>query len=67
MYFVSSEMKCSTDVNSCKYSNSVFNMLKKFSAQALSIQLSLLEILCYLQAFSDNAYADAANLGLNAG
>ena len=48
MYSVSSEMKCSTDVNSCKYSNSVFNKPKKFSAQALSRQLPLRDILCLI-------------------
>ena len=46
MYSWSSDMKCSTEVNSCKYSNSVFSKLKKFSAQALSRQFPFRDILC---------------------
>ena len=45
MYSWSSDIKCSTEVNSCKYSNSVFSKLKKFSAQALSRQFPFRDIL----------------------
>jgi len=41
---LSSVMKCSTESNSCKYRSSVFNKLKKFSAQALSRQFPFLDI-----------------------